>query len=217
MSHSQDKPLHETRRFLRVEANLCATVNGTSRATLKRLSLGGCTLELPKDVTISGSVRLEFTVGEDRFAVSAEPDGAQEGSQLNMRFDTGNSLETLRLMNALETIHRTATNQRPVRVRTFSQATIETAPGNLTNISEAGCFVETRKAPFPGDVVSVRFALEKHDYVLAAQVRWKNESGVGLIFLSLAHEERKRLAEFVNRNLVFAIEPFSDLPSDQKT
>lgn len=76
----------------------------------------------------------------------------------------------------------------------------QTAQAVVTDLSIAGCSLETAAAPSPGELLRLQFQISKDvsPFVVdAAAVRFAGHGKVGLQFLRIREEEKERLRQFV--------------------
>lgn len=116
------------------------------------------------------------------------------------------------LLGAIEKVAVIAKRRFP-RVPTRIPCTLETGSGDLTgaitSISEGGLFLETSRAPGPGEQVTIIFTLVGlgRDIRVLSAVRWRgtfhpgSPPGIGTQFLGISDEDRRAIADHIEERL----------------
>lgn len=175
---------YERRKFVRVDINLDALINRDIRATVKKLSLGGCLVECNQPINDSDPIQLTFSAFDEEFHLPGRVIHLAGPNQYGIRFEPENDDQVLRLVNAIQKIQDASISRRSARLKIKQEAFLDKTPSLLTDLSEGGCSLRTSHSLHPGDIVEVQFFLNEEEIHLAGQVRWTGQNGVGVEFLS---------------------------------
>lgn len=191
--------VYERRKFVRIDARLSALVNRSARVVIQNLSLGGCLLESAQPFPLREAVVLEFTVCGRNFHLKGRTIYRVAERQYGIQFEPDTRHETIALFNILPKIQQHAPERRTTRLPVQLHASLDHAPAVIVNLSESGCLIQiqgqgTHQA---GDLVEVRFRLDRTEIHVAAQVRWRNASGLGLEYLWPDTAQVSDIADFL--------------------
>lgn len=175
--------VYERRKFVRIDARLQALVNRSTRVVIQNLSLGGCLFESAQPFPMREAVVVEFSVCGRNFRLRGRTIYRAGVRQYGVMFEPETRAETLELLNVLPKIQENAPERRTTRLPVQLKASVDHAPAVIVNLSESGCFMHVQSQHQAGDLVEVRFQLDRTEIHVAAQVRWRNAAGVGLEYL----------------------------------
>lgn len=188
---------YERRKFVRVDTNLDVRINHQIRAAAKKLSLGGCLIESKEPIDPTALLLLEFSAHGEPFRLTGRVIHLLGPNQFGIRFDLDSEELIARLIEVIQKLQDAATARRSTRLKIHREALLDNEPSVLTDLSEGGGALETARAFNYGDIVEIRFSLEDENIHLAAQVRWKNEKGIGVEFLSPNSTQVGEIATFI--------------------
>jgi hypothetical protein len=126
---------------------------------------------------------IEFTVCGRNFHLRGRTIYRAGVRQYGVQFETETRAETAELLNVLPMIQQHAPERRATRLPVQLKASVDHAPAVIVNLSEGGCFIHIQGPHQAGDLVELRFQLDRTEIHVAAQVRWRNASGLGLEYL----------------------------------
>lgn len=193
--------MYERRKFVRVDVNLDVRIDQQIRAAAKKLSLGGCLIECNQPLDPTYPVHLEFSTHGEEFRLTAHLIHSLVRNQYGIRFELQGDDLISRLVYVIQKIQDAAIARRSTRLKIQRQAFLDNQPSVLTDLSEGGGSLRTSHRFDPGDIVEVRFWLEEDEIHLAAQVRWKNQTGIGIEFLSPDPTEVGEISTFIIKEI----------------
>ncbi|MFY9271150.1 MAG: PilZ domain-containing protein [Candidatus Manganitrophaceae bacterium] len=189
---------YERRKFIRVKVNLAARLNRLTLAAMKELSLGGCLIECRLPIDSAEPVEVQFSAEGEIFHMTGRVVHSPAQRQHGIRFESQDEDQIVRLVDLIHKIQVASVARRSARMKVHREAFLDNEPALLTSLSERGCFLHTSRLFHPGDIVEVKFLLEKELY-LAAQVRWKSTLGVGVEFLSPEPSQSTDIVHFITK------------------
>jgi hypothetical protein len=191
------KSAKEKRKYVRVNFELNARLNKEGVAMIKELSAGGCLIETSLQLAGGEHVGLGCTA----FGKTLDLDGTviyhKGPTQYGIRFTRKAKKPTPALLRIIEQQREFLLTRRHIRVEIRRNALVDKEDAILLNVSAQGCFIETSAPSHIGDIVEVKFALAEHQIHLAAQVRWKNNKGIGVEYLSPDPEQVSQITDFI--------------------
>lgn len=193
--------MYERRKFVRVDVNLDVRINHQIRAAAKKLSLGGCLVECKGTLDPIHPIQIEFSSHGEQFLLTGHLIHSLAENQYGIRFDPEGDDLIIRLVDVIQKIQDAAIARRSTRLKIQRQALLDNQPSILTDLSEGGGSLETSHGFNYGDIVEVRFSLEDEEIHLAAQVRWKNQKGVGVEFLSPDPTQVGEISTFIIKQI----------------
>jgi len=188
----------ERRKFVRLDVALESCLNNEIRGVMKTLSLGGCSIETESPIHIENPVCIKIFMEGESFEVLGDVLYSTKETSYAIRFNQPSNEQNLRLIQVMETIHKTSGLQRSARVSLQSNAVLDREPALITNISEEGCFIQTSSAFNSNDIVEVQFKIRDEELHLAGQVRWAEPKGIGIEFLSAEPFQISTISRYVN-------------------
>ncbi len=188
---------YERRKFVRVDVNLDVCIDQQIRAAAKKLSLGGCLIECNQPLDPTEPIQLEFSTHGEQFRLTARLLHSLVRNQYGTRFELEGDDLISRLVGVILKIQDAAIARRSTRLKIQRQALLDNQPSMLTDLSEGGGSLRTSDGFNYGDIVEVRFSLDDDEIHLAAQVRWKNQTGIGIEFLSPDPTQAGEISTFI--------------------
>lgn len=192
---------YERRKFVRVDTNLDVRINHQLRAAAKKLSLGGCLIESKEPIDPTSLILLEFSAHGEPFRLTGRVIHLLGPNQYGIRFDLDSEELIGRLVEVIQKLQDVATARRSTRLKIHREALLDNEVSVLTDLSEGGGSLQTARVFNYGDIVEVRFSLENQEIHLAAQVRWKSQSGIGVEFLSPNPTQIGEIATFIIKEI----------------
>lgn len=193
--------VYERRRFIRVSVNLDTQLNLQVRTAMKQLSLGGCLVDSVLPLAPGENVRVRFSVFGEQMGMDGRVVHAVSTTRFGIRFEPETTQNFLSLASIIERIQESSAARRPTRVPIRLDAVLDRQPSSVVNLSEQGCFLQTHGAFNPGDIVEVRFRLGEEAIHLAAQIRWKTKTGIGVEYLSPDPGQIQLISNFITREI----------------
>ena len=191
------KSAKEKRKFVRVNFELNAQINKEGVAIIKELSAGGCLIETSLQLAGGEHVGLSCTA----FGKPLDLDGTviyhKGPTKYGIRFTRKAKKPTPALLQIIEQQREFLLTRRHIRVEIRRNAILDKEDAVLLNVSAQGCFIETSAPSRIGDIVEVKFALAEHQIHLAALVRWKNNKGIGVEYLSPDPVQVSQITDFI--------------------
>lgn len=190
---------YERRKFVRVDINLDARIERDIRATIKKLSVGGCLIECNQPLNDSDPIQLSFSAFDEAFRLLGRVIHIAGSNMYGVRFEAQNDDQVLRLVNAIQKVQDASIARRSARLKIQREAFLDKTPSLLTDLSEGGCSLRTSHSLNLGDIVEVQFFLNDEEIHLAGQVRWTGPNGVGVEFLSPDPTQVGDIARFITK------------------
>jgi len=191
--------VYERRKFVRVDVNFDARINHTIRATIKKLSLGGCLVECNEPLQDADPIELAFSAFNQTFRLHGCIILVAGANQYGIRFEPDNDDQALRLADAIKKIQDASIARRSTRLKVQQEALLDKQPSLLVDLSEGGCFLQTPHRFNLGDIIEVQFFLNDESIHLAGQIRWTGQEGVGVEFLSPDPAQIGDIARFLTK------------------
>lgn len=190
---------YERRKFVRVDVNFDARINHGIRATIKKLSLGGCLVECIEPLRDADSIDLRFSAFGEAFHLFGRVILVAGANQYGIRFEPDSDDHALRLASAIKKIQDASIARRSTRLKIEQKALLDKEPSLLVDLSEGGCFLQTAHRFNLGDIIEVQFFLNDEAIHLAGQIRWTGPEGVGVEFLSPDPNQIGDIARFLTK------------------
>lgn len=192
----------ERRKFQRVNTNLGALLNQTTRLGIISLALDHCIVETVAGSRIEAPLELAFTINTVHLELRAHTVHALSPTHFALRFAIESHQQAEALNNAIAFLERHRPHTPAARTAIQATVLVNQEPTRVTNISTGGCFLQTATAYAIGAIVEARFILEDVPFQCLGQVRWKTPDGVGIEFLSVSPLQKQRLTDFIETQTV---------------
>ena len=200
MPKGKNSSIYEKRKFVRVNLSTDVQFNRQAHAAIRELSLGGCLIESAFPLKTGDNVEIKFSAFGKKTTLAGRViyRKGQHGYGIRFTHETKRAPKSLKTI--IERFQLSSRTKRPIRVQIQRDAVLDKQPSTLVNVSAYGCFIKTKTRYNLGDIVEVRFRLADKEIHLAAQIRWKTKTGIGIEYLSPDPSHVRGISEFITAN-----------------